>query len=72
MKSLEVLNKSINELKIEESVLIKLNSISIYKIEDLWKVSSKYLKDNKFTNTDITNIKIKLQLLGLDLDKKIY
>lgn len=72
MKHLEILNKDIELLNLDSNVLNKLNGINIFKIEDLWKCSSDYLKSNKFTYGDISEIRIKLQLFGIDLSKKVY
>ena len=44
----------------------------MFKVEDLWKCNRNYLKDNNFSNDDINKIKIRLQLIGLDINKKIY
>lgn len=72
MRNLEVLSKNINLLKLDNTLIDKLNSINICKVEDLWLCTRTYLKNNEFTNNDITEIKIKLQLVGLDLNKKVY
>lgn len=72
MKRLEVLNNNIDLLNLDSIIEKKLNNIGIFKIEELWKCTGIYLKENKFTSSEITKIKIKLQLLGLDLNKKVY
>ena len=72
MKKIEILNQDIKLLNLNNTIIQKLSSINICKIEDLWKCTRKYLKESNFTNNDITEIKIKLQLLGLDLNKKVY
>lgn len=72
MKNLEILNKNIELLNLDRSILNKLNSIDIFKVEDLWKCSSNYLKNNEFTYNDINEVRIKLQLSGIDLNKKVY
>ena len=72
MRREDILNKDIKLLKLDSKVLCKLNNIDIYKVEDLWKCSRDYLKNNEFTNTDINIIKTKLQLVGLDLNRKVY
>ena len=74
MKNIELLNSNIKLLKLDASIVEKLNNIDICKVEDLWKCTRTYLKNNKFTNNDILEIKIKikLQLYGLDLNRKLY
>jgi len=72
MKNKEFLNNKIELLNLDEIIIEKLNSIDICKVEDLWKCNRSYLKNNNFSNTDISQIKIRLQLIGLDLNKKIY
>ncbi len=64
-KSISVLN-----LDKETANLLKQNNIS--KIEDLWVLNRKKLKEMGISDTEIKQIVIKLQLLGLDLNKKMY
>lgn len=71
MKS-EVPNDNIQFLNLEKLLIKKLNNINIKTINDLWKTNRTFLKNNNFTNEDINSIKIKLQLIGLDLNKKKY
>ena len=72
MKKQRILEKNIEELGIETKIirLLKDNNINI--IEDLWKMKRKELRDLKLSDSEITKITIKLQLYGLDLNKKIY
>lgn len=72
MKKIEVLNKNIEILNLDSIILKKLNYINICKVEDLWKCKKEELKDNNFTNSDIAHIKVRLQLIGLDLNGKVY
>ena len=72
MRNKEVLNNNIDLLNLDKVLIEKLNNIDICKIEDLWKCNRTYLKDNQFSNNDISQIKIRLQLIGLDLNKKVY
>ncbi|MBQ9071619.1 MAG: hypothetical protein IJY25_00470 [Bacilli bacterium] len=72
MKDIKYLENNIDILNLDDIVTKRLKSISIYKVEDLWKCKRNYLKENDFTNNDISQIKIKLQLIGLDLNKKKY
>lgn len=72
MRNREVLNKEIEILNLDKYLIEKLNDIDIYVVDDLWKCNRTYLKNNQFSNNDISQIKIRLQLLGLDLNKKKY
>lgn len=66
------LNISIDNLDLSSKISEKLKELQINKIESLWKCKKEYLKENKFTDSEIAQIKIKLQLYGIDLNKKIY
>ena len=66
------LNKNIEFLELDNNILLKLRENNINTIEVLWKTNRKYLKKNGLTDSDINQITIKLQLLSLDLNKKIY
>ena len=72
MKRQKILEKNIEELGIETKLIKILKENSISKIEDLWKMKRKELRDLKLSDSEITTIAIKLQLYGLDLNKKIY
>lgn len=60
----------LNDLKIQENILSKLQLKEINSIEKLCKISRKELKRLGFTNEEINLIAIKLQLNGLDLNKR--
>ena len=60
-----VVEESINKLGIDNEIKEKLESINIKLIKDLWVLKRKELKNLNY-------IRIKMQLLGLDLDKKKY
>lgn len=68
----ENIKKSINILDLDDVSLKILKERNINLIEDLWKLSKKDLKTYGINDKDIKYISIKLQLLGLDLNKKIY
>lgn len=61
---------SILELGPKVNKLLKSNNINT--IGDLWILNKKRLKEMGLVDSDIKFISIKLQLLGLDLNKKIY
>ncbi|MDO5394057.1 MAG: hypothetical protein Q4F33_05580 [Mycoplasmatota bacterium] len=60
----------LNDLKIQENILSKLQLKEIDSIEKLCIISRKELKRLGFTNEEINLIAIKLQLNGLDLNKR--
>lgn len=72
MKNKEILKNNITFLNLDKLIIKKLNNLDINTIEDLWMCNRNYFKDNNFDNLEIRNIKISLQLLGLDINKKIY
>lgn len=72
MKQIECLKYDIEFLKLNDNLIDKLKKIEVNKVEDLWRCKRVYLKENQFSNNDISQIKIRLQLMGIDLNKKIY
>lgn len=67
-----VVEESINKLGIDNNIKEKLENINIKLIKDLWVLKRKELKNMNFNDSEINHIRIKMQLLGLDLDKKKY
>lgn len=63
---------NIDNLNLSIELKNKLKEKHVVKIEDLWSLKRKDLKQLNFSNDDINNIIIQLQLLGLDLSKKSY
>ena len=57
--------------KIEE-LINKLKDKELNYIEDVWVLKRINLKTLGFSNDEINNIIISLQLIGLDLNKKKY
>lgn len=51
---------------------MKLKNIGIETIYDLWACTSVYLKNSGFTDVEIAQFRIKLQLEGMDLNHKYY
>ena len=72
MKKKKALEKAIEELELDSKVLKILKENNINTVEDIWVLKRKDLKDFGIKDSDITQITIKLQLYGLDLNKKIY
>lgn len=72
MKKKKALEKAIEELALDSKILKILKDNNINTVEDIWVLKRKNLKDFGIKDSDITQITIKLQLYGLDLNKKIY
>ena len=67
-----VFNDSIDKLEISGELLVNLFNNGICLIKDLWNLSRKDLKKMNFSDGDINQIMIKMQLHGIDLNRKIY
>lgn len=65
-------NEKINKLGIDESIIKVFNSRDIVTINDLWGLKRKDLKNMDFSGEQINHIIIKMQLNGIDLNKKKY
>ncbi len=65
-----VLDKDISSLNLSKKIseILKYNNIN--NINDLWIKNRKYLKDLGITDKEIKEITIKLELNGLDLNKR--
>lgn len=72
MRKQKILEKNIEELELTENVMKELKNNDVNTIEDLWNLKRKDIKDFGIKDSDISQITIKLQLYGLDLNKKIY
>ncbi len=64
--------KDISVLELDPKVNKILKENNINTVGDLWVLNKKKLKEIGIADSDIKFISIKLQLLGLDLNKKIY
>lgn len=62
----------IEKLIISTKLKEKLSLSKIKTIKDLWQLKRKDLKNSTFTDQEINELIIALQLEGLDLNKKIY
>ena len=60
----------LKDLDFEKVILDKLILNNIDSIEKLWEMNRKELKSMEFTYEEINKIAIKLQLRGLDLNRK--
>ena len=68
----KILDSEIEILNLSDDLYNKLKSNNVNYVKDLWTLNRKDLKELKFSDRDIQNIIIKLQLKGLDLNKKKY
>ena len=66
------IHENINILDVDKSIITVLNNNNINTIWELWVLNRKTLKEFGIKDSDIKQITIQLQLLGLDLNKKIY
>ena len=72
MRNLKLLDNSIDYLELSDSIIDKLRINNINKICELWELSRKELKQFGFSDVEINQVIIKLQLHALDLNKKFY
>ena len=64
--------RPIISLSLSKELINKLKDKGLNYIEDVWVLKRINLKTLGFTNDEINNIIISLQLIGLDLNKKKY
>ena len=72
MVSIMILEKNIEELQLNNKIINKLKEKDIRIIKDLWKMKKKELKQLGFSDSEISQIIIKLQLHAIDLNKRVY
>ena len=72
IKMNRIKNYRLEDLKLTNDILNKMNKNNIRSIEDVWILKRTDLKQKGFSNEEINLIIIELELLGLDLNKKIY
>ena len=72
MVSIMILERNIEELQLNNKILNKLKEKNIKIIKDLWKMKRKELKQLGFSDSEISQIIIKLQLHAIDLNKRVY
>lgn len=65
-----VLDKDISSLNLSKKISEILKNDNINNINDLWIKNRRYLKDLGITDKEIKEITIKLELNGLDLNKR--
>ena len=66
------LEKDISVLELNSSIEKFLRANEINYIKDIWILKRKDLKNLGLKDSDINTIVVKLQLFGLDLNKKVY
>ena len=66
------IEKNINILDLDKSIVEVFRNNDIVTIEHLWILNRKKLKELGLKDNEIKQITIKLQLLGLDLNKRVY
>lgn len=66
------LSKNIIELELDDDSIQMLTNNNIYTLEDVWNLKRIDLKRMGVRDSQINYISIKLQLLGLDLNRKVY
>lgn len=67
-----IFNKNLDYLKLDKEIAIILNNNNIITIKDLWNQNRNYLRKIGLLNNQIKDIIIKLELNGIDLNKKTY
>ena len=72
MKKKKVLELSIEELKLGDKIFKSLKDNNLNIVEDVWNLKRKELKELGLSDSEISQISIKMQLYGIDLGKKIY
>ena len=66
------LENSIDKLNLDKDVLLILSNNNIQIIKQIWLLKRDDLKQMNLTDIQINQIVIKLQLNGVDLNKKVY
>ena len=67
-----ILEKNIEELQLNNKIINKLKEKDIRIIKDLWKMKRKELKQLGLSDSEISQIIIKLQLHAIDLNQRVY
>lgn len=62
----------IEKLDIKTNIISKLKLHNILSVKDIWYLKRKDLKNFDLNDSEINQIIIKLQLNGIDLNKKVY
>ena len=68
----KILNSDISILGLDNSLLDKLRINELNMVNEVWSLDRKELKSLKLSDSEINQIIIKLQLNGVDLNKRVY
>lgn len=71
-KNNKYIDKDISILGLDDNIACLLTNNEIRTVNDLWLKTKKDLKSYGLKDKDIKYVSIKLQLIGLDLNKKMY
>ena len=71
-KNNKYIDKDISILELDDNIACLLTKNEIRTVNDLWLKTKKDLKNYGLKDKDIKYVSIKLQLIGLDLNKKMY
>ena len=71
-QKVNILDKKISCLSLNDNINNILNNNNIIFVKDLWVLNRKTLKSFNLSDKEIYNIIVKLQLNGLDLNKRKY
>lgn len=71
-KENKYISKDISILELDDNIDSLLKANEIKTVNDLWLKTKKELKSCGLNDKDIKYVSIKLQLIGLDLNKKMY
>lgn len=72
MSNKKVLDKNVEILELNSRLLKCLKDNNINKVIDLWEKTRNDLKEINLSQEDMREVSVKLQLHGLDLNKKVY
>lgn len=71
-KNNKYIDKDISILGLDDNIACLLTKNEIRTVNELWLKTKKDLKNYGLKDKDIKYVSIKLQLIGLDLNKKMY
>lgn len=71
-KNNKYIDKDISILGLDDNIACLLTKNEIRTVNDLWLKTKKDLKNYGLKDKDIKYVSIKLQFIGLDLNKKMY
>ena len=66
------INTNVKEIKLNEDAIKILANNNINTLEDVWQYKKTDLKNMGIADNQINQIRITLQLMGKDLNKKTY